>query len=277
MNEEFKELYKAGETAGAAVERLAAILKLLRGENGCPWDRVQTHESIKQCMIEEAYEALDAIERGDMDNLEEELGDLLLQVVFHGGIGSENDNFDLNTIANRVSDKMIRRHPHIFSKESAKTIDKVIEKWENVKRQEKGEASHSEILSEIPKALPALTRSYKIQAKAAEAGFDWDDVSGAFAKLDEERGELIEAYNDGVEDRLREELGDLLFSVVNVARFLGIDPEEALNGTSRKFIKRFHYIETTAREDGKKLEEMSLDEMDELWERAKADESSFYK
>ena len=276
MKEEYKEFYKTGATAEEAIMRLIAILKLLRGEDGCPWDRVQTHDSIKKCMIEEAYEALDAIERNDIENLEEELGDLLLQVVFHAGIAEENGSFDITSIANRVSDKMIRRHPHIFLKENAKTIDKVVEKWENVKRQERGRLSTTDILLEIPRALPALIRSFKIQEKAADVGFDWEDESGALLKLDEELGEFIEAYRKGEDKRrLADEIGDVLFSVVNVARFLGIDPEDALNNTSRKFISRFHYIEQAALGSDKKLEDMSLDEMDSLWEQAKVSEVTF--
>jgi tetrapyrrole methylase family protein/MazG family protein len=269
------DIYSPGTSAEAALTRLITILKLLRGEDGCAWDRVQTHESIKQCVIEEAYEVLDAIERHDIDNLEEELGDLLLQVVFHAGIAEETGGFDMQSIANRVSNKLIRRHPHIFLKENAKTIDKVVEKWENVKRQERGELSHTDILNEIPRALPALIRSFKIQEKAADAGFDWEDESGALLKLNEELEEFIDAYNEGGgAERLTDEIGDMLFSVVNVARFLGIDPENALNSTSRKFISRFHYIEQTAAESGKKLEQMSLDEMDSLWELAKSCEGS---
>ncbi|MDR0425045.1 MAG: nucleoside triphosphate pyrophosphohydrolase [Clostridiales Family XIII bacterium] len=269
LRAEYARLYERRAGAGDAVARLAEILGVLRGEGGCPWDMAQTHESIKQCLIEEAYEAKDAIERGDMDNLEEELGDVLLQVVFHGEMASEKGLFGLADIANRVSDKMIRRHPHIFSKESAKTIDKVIEKWENVKRQEKGALMHSEILGSIPKALPALTRSFKVQAKAAEAGFDWESVDGAFAKVEEEAKELLEACAVGDKARLKDELGDLLFSVVNVARFLKIDPEDALEGASRKFMERFAFVESEAYSAGRKLEDMALCEMDELWEKAK--------
>jgi tetrapyrrole methylase family protein/MazG family protein len=270
LKEEYAALYGRRDGAGDALERLRDIIRLLRGENGCPWDKEQTHESIRQCMIEEAYEAKDAIDRGDMDNLEEELGDVLLQVVFHGDIGCENGTFDLISIANRVSDKMIRRHPHIFSKENIKTIDKVIEKWENVKRQEKGMPSHTEILRDIPKALPALTRSCKVQAKAAKTGFDHERVQDAFSKVEEEMKELLDAYQDGEpQARLKDELGDLLFSVVNVARFMEIDPEDALNGTSQKFIERFCFIETAANSSGKTLEQMTAKEMDKLWRQAK--------
>ncbi|MDR1136360.1 MAG: nucleoside triphosphate pyrophosphohydrolase [Clostridiales Family XIII bacterium] len=269
LNPEFARLYEARQEAGDAVERLAEIMRILRGEGGCPWDMVQTHESIKQCLIEEAYEAKEAIERGDMDNLEEEMGDVLLQVVFHGEMASENSIFNLTSIVNRVSDKLIRRHPHIFSKESAKTIDKVIEKWENVKRQEKGVLMYSELLNSIPIALPSLTRSFKVQAKAAEAGFDWESVDGAFKKVEEETAELLDACRDGEKARLKDELGDLLFSVVNVARFIGVDPEDALSGASRKFIERFTFVENTALGIGKELKDMTFDELDELWEKAK--------
>jgi tetrapyrrole methylase family protein/MazG family protein len=270
LRAEYAHLYAARESAGAAVERLAEILTLLRSENGCPWDKAQTHDSVKQCLIEEAYEAKDAIDRSDTDNLEEELGDVLFQVIFHAGLGAEKGDFDLRGVANREADKMIRRHPHIFSKENAKTIDKVLEKWENVKRQEKGIQSHTERLQEIPKALPALTRSYKIQKRAAGAGFDWRHVEDAFAKVKEEAGELLAACQRGEHAGIRDELGDLLFSVVNVARFLDVDPEDALNGASQKFIERFQYVETAAATAGRALTEMTPDALDVLWEQAKA-------
>ena len=253
-----------------ALERLIKILEILRKK--CPWDMAQTHESLRICMLEEAYEVCEAIDAGNPDNLEEELGDVLLQVLFHSSLAKETSKFDLVSVINRECDKLIRRHPHVFSKENAKSIDKAVEKWENVKWKEKGDSSYSERMIAIPRALPALIRSYKIQAKAAEAGFDWDDVSGAFQKIKEETEELTLACGDSDSGRVSEEIGDLLFSIVNTARFLNVNPEQALNATSEKFIKRFAYIESEASARGDKLEHMTLKEMDELWEMAKLTE-----
>jgi len=269
MKEKYAKYYQEGKTIEEAFRRLVDILKLLRSEDGCPWDRAQTHKSIRSCLIEEAYEAADAIDKEDYDNLEEELGDLLLQVIFHANLGEESGVFDLRSIINRECDKMLRRHPHVFSGNNAESIDKVLEKWENVKRKEKGTATHTDSLLNVPNALPALIRSCKIQKKAAEVGFDWDDVSGAFSKIKEETDELLEIYQKEDKARIMEEVGDLLFAVVNVARFLGVNPEDALNFTSSKFIDRFGFIERTASLQGKKLEHMSLEEMDKLWEQAK--------
>jgi tetrapyrrole methylase family protein/MazG family protein len=270
MREEYAKYYEEGKTAEEAVKRLADIIALLRSEEGCPWDREQDHESIRSCLVEEAYEAVDAIDCGDFDQLEDELGDVLLQVVFHANLGGEEGKFDLCSIANRECEKMIRRHPHVFLNKNSESIDKVLEKWENVKRKERGTSTHTDSLKNVPNALPALIRSYKIQKKAAEVGFDWDDVSEAFSKVKEETYELLEIYQGNDEASIMEEVGDLLFAVVNVARFLGVNPEEALNFTSSKFIDRFGYIEKTAKLQGKRLEEMSLEEMDKLWEQAKA-------
>ncbi|WP_206458793.1 nucleoside triphosphate pyrophosphohydrolase [Anaerovorax sp. IOR16] len=272
----YEELYETGKTAEEAVGRLKKIIHVLRGENGCPWDRVQTHSTLRRCMIEEAYEVIEAIDNQDFNNLEEELGDVLLQVVMHSEIGEEEGNLHLTAIANRECEKMLRRHPHVFGKKNAvfsnnhaESIDNVLEKWENVKRKEHGVVSRTESMRNIPKALPALLRSEKIQKKAAEVGFDWDQVEDAFAKVKEETLELLEIYEGIDKNRIKEEVGDLLFAVVNVARFLGIDPEDALNGTSQKFIERFEFIESTAEAQGRKLDEMSLQEMDKLWDEAK--------
>lgn len=270
MREKYAKYHKEGKTAEEAIKRLADIIALLRSEEGCPWDKVQTHKSIRSCLLEEAYEVADAIDNEDYDNLEEELGDVLLQVVFHANLGVEEQKFDLCSIANRECDKMIRRHPHVFLNKNLESIDKVLEKWENVKRKERGTASHTDSMMDVPKALPALIRSNKIQKKAAEVGFDWEDVSEAFSKVKEETYELLEIYQGNDETSIKEEVGDLLFAVVNVARFLGVNPEEALNFTSSKFIDRFGFIEKTAKLQGKRLEDMSLEEMDKLWDQAKA-------
>lgn len=265
---EYEKLNIEAQRPEEAIRRLIDILKVLRKE--CPWDREQTHESLRVCMLEEAYEVIEAINTGNYENLEEELGDVFLQILFHASLAEEKNRFDLTDIINKECQKMIRRHPHVFLREEANSIDKALEKWENVKRREHGEASHTARLSAVPKALPALTRSYKIQARAAEVGFDWDDVACAFLKIDEEMSELKEAVESGQKGKIVEELGDLIFSAVNAARFLGVDPEEALNLTSEKFIKRFSEIEKAALASGRRLEEMSLEEMDLLWEYAKS-------
>lgn len=265
--EEYKHLYKVADNSGEAIKRLIEIVNILRKE--CPWDKEQTHESLRKCMIEEAYETIEAINNSDLDNLEEELGDVLLQVVFHSCLTQEKEQFDFTRVANRECDKMLRRHPHVFLKETVKTIDKALEKWENMKRNEKGDTNCTSRLESVPKALPALMRSYKVQAKAAEVGFDWDDVVCAFQKIREETEELLEVYTKDDKNGITEELGDLLFSVVNAARFLKVDPEEALNLSSDKFIRRFAFIENAAETQKVLLQDMSLKEMDMLWEKAK--------
>ena len=270
MEKRYSYLTDEGKTAGEALTRLVDILEILRRE--CPWDKAQTHESLRICMLEEAYEACDAIDNGNMDNLEEELGDVLLQVLFHSALAEETLKFSLVSVINRECEKMIRRHPHVFSKENAKSIDKAVEKWENVKWKEKENSSFSKRIRSIPKAMPALIRSYKIQGKAAEAGFDWDDVSDAFQKIIEETNELALVCGGLDDEKKYDELGDLLFSVVNVSRFLNVNPEQALNGTSEKFIRRFAFIEGEAKSQGKELVDMTLGEMDRLWEKAKLKE-----
>ena len=278
MKEQYRGLAETAKDKQEAIERLAEIIGILRKE--CPWDKVQTHESLRPGMLEEAYEVVDAINNHDLENLREELGDVLLQVVFHAHIEEENQNFDLTDVINEECEKMIRRHPHVFLEESennhAKSIDKVLEKWENIKVQEKGTSDVTSRMEKVPKALPALVRAAKIQKKAAESGFDWDDISGAFEKVQEEYREVSECYaeNPSGLDALKEEVGDLLFSVVNIARFLGIDPEDALDYTNNKFIRRFSYVEKAALACGRELEEMSLSEMDELWNEAKKLEHS---
>lgn len=267
MKEEYRELYLTKEDEGEALRRLSEIVKILRKE--CPWDRVQTHETLTRCMLEEAYEAVDAIQEKDGDNLREELGDVLLQVVFHSNLSEAEGDFNLADVINEECEKMLRRHPHIFLEEKVKTIDKALERWENMKSKEHDEKSYTERLQRVPKALPALLRGSKVQSKASKIGFDWDDVEGAFQKVEEEFLELKDAYEKDDKKHMAEEFGDLLFSMVNVSRFLNIDPEEALNGSTAKFIERFRYMEKASVERGLDLERMSLEEMDKLWIEAK--------
>ncbi|MDO4482729.1 MAG: nucleoside triphosphate pyrophosphohydrolase [Bacillota bacterium] len=270
---DFERISRDSLTEGEAFERLTEIIRYLRSEEGCPWDKVQTHESLRKCLIEESYEVIDAINRKNSELLEEELGDLILQGVFHGLIAEDDKNFDLISVLNRVSNKMIFRHPHVFLRENAEneaeTLDKALIKWENMKHQEKRQKSQTQVMNDIPKELPALMRSYKIQKKAREVGFDWDNVKEAFKKVKEEIGELEEICAEGSREHIMEELGDVLFSVVNVARFLDVDPEEALNFTSEKFIRRFEYIENNAVLQNRELTDMTLEEMDRLWDEAK--------
>ncbi len=267
MKEQYMYVSERADSQERAIARLAEIIKILRVE--CPWDRVQTHESLRECLLEESYEVVEAINNNDALNLREELGDVLLQVVFHAALSEEAGGFNLCDVINEECEKMIRRHPHVFLEEKAKSIDKVLEKWENIKVKEAGTTNHTSRLSKVPKALPALIRAKKVQKKAADVGFDWDDIGPAWSKIEEESLELKDAYEKRDVAATKEELGDLLFSIVNVARFLNVDPEEALTSTTDKFIRRFAYIEKSALTCGKRLEDMSLEEMDALWEEAK--------
>jgi len=250
-------------------EDLVEIIKILRSPEGCPWDREQTHESIRKNFIEETYEVIEAIDNGDKQLLKEELGDVLLQVLFHSSMESEQGVFDIYDVITGICKKLILRHPHVFGDVEAKDSKQVLTNWDNIKKTEKNQKSDSEVLKSIPRNLPALMRAVKIQAKAAKTGFDWDNYKDAFKKIDEEKNELIKAINNNDKNNIEEEIGDLLFSVVNVCRFFDIEPEEALTKTNDKFVKRFTQLEKLAEEKGKKLNEMTLDEMDELWDFVK--------
>jgi tetrapyrrole methylase family protein/MazG family protein len=252
---------------------LVGIMATLRGRDGCPWDREQTHHSIRRYLIEETYEVLDAIERQNMHSLREELGDLLLQIVFHAQMAKEQGHFDMDDVVRSVCDKMIYRHPHVFGREKVRDADEVLANWERLKRREKGDAGKS-CLADVPRNLPALLRADRVQSKAARVGFDWPDYRGAFAKLDEELVELRDVLDEGNPERTREELGDLLFAVVNVARLLNIDAEEALRLTVDKFTRRFALVEEKCRLSGREPGRVSLSEMDEWWEAAKKREKS---
>lgn len=250
------------------VSDLQEIVRLLRAPGGCPWDREQTHESIRRNFLEEAYEVAEAIDEQDADHLKEELGDVLLQVLFHSCIEEEAGRFSLDDVADGVSKKLIFRHPHVFGETEVKGSGEVLHNWEELKRQEKGQETHSQALSSVARSLPALWRAEKVQSKAKKVGFDWPSIDGAMDKLEEELSELREAVKD--RSNPVEELGDLLFAAVNVARFLSADPEETLHKACDKFIHRFHLVEELAAQQGDTLERMSLAEMDKLWDQAKA-------
>ena len=249
------------------VKDLEEIVRILRAPGGCPWDAEQTHQSIRRNFLEEAYEAVEAIDEGSPEHLEEELGDVLLQVVMHARMEQEAGRFDLDGVADGICKKLIYRHPHVFWDVAVSGTGEVLSNWEALKRKEKGQATNTDALEAVARALPALWRAEKVQKKARKAGFDWPDVSGALDKLSEELEELKTAAAEGT--NVEEELGDLLFSAVNAARFLKVDPEDALNGATDKFIGRFRKVEAQAAAQGKAMEDMGLEELDALWERAK--------
>ncbi|OQC01273.1 MAG: Nucleoside triphosphate pyrophosphohydrolase/pyrophosphatase MazG [Firmicutes bacterium ADurb.Bin099] len=248
---------------------LVEIMAKLRSDSGCPWDKEQTHESITTCLIEEAYETCDAIIDNDIEKMTEELGDVLLQVVFHAQIGKENGTFDLSDITDGICRKLIFRHPHIFGDKKMDTAEQVLESWERIKIKEKGYKSEADSMSNIPKTFPALMRANKIQSKAERVGFDWPDVWGAFDKVYEEAHELKRAIETEDTEKQKEEAGDLLFAVVNVCRFLDIDPEQSLDASSDKFIKRFSHVENSCNDKGQFMKEMTLEQLDKYWNEAK--------
>ncbi len=261
------EMEKEKEYAAAWLQ-LLEIMERLRAEDGCPWDRAQTHESLKRYMIEETYESLEAIDSGKPEKMAEELGDLLLQVVFHAQLGREAGTFDIGDVLEAVNAKMIRRHPHVFGKETAATPAAVMEKWDAIKQRE-GKSKRE--MFHVPAGLPALLRAQKVQEKAARQGFDWDSAEGAWDKITEELAELREA---SAEHR-REELGDLLFAVVNLARFLDCDAEDALSAANDKFVRRYLRARELAEAAGADWGSLDLAKMDAFWEAVKAEERAF--
>jgi tetrapyrrole methylase family protein/MazG family protein len=248
---------------------LLDVMEKLRSQEGCPWDKEQSHESLKKYLIEESYEVLEAINKKDDVELTEELGDVLFQIVFHSQIGKEEGFFNINDVINGVCDKMIKRHPHVFGDIEVNNSEEVLTNWDALKKKEQGLKTHTDELRHVAQALPALMRASKVQKKAAKVGFDWDKVECALDKVLEEYYEVKDVYKSKGRVKIVEEIGDLIFACVNVARFLDIDPEFALNYTIEKFITRFAYIEKGAREKGLDMEDMTLNEMDELWEKAK--------
>ena len=260
-NFEFKENYNVAD--------LVKIMEILRGENGCPWDKEQTHDSIRNNFLEEVYEVCDAIDRQSVVDMKEELGDVLLQIVFHTQIEKEQGSFDLEEVADGVCKKLILRHPHIFGDVKADTSEKVLDNWDKIKMQEKGQESYTDTLKSVPAAFPALMRAAKVQKRAAKANFDWEDIYEPLMKVGEELSELEEAIENGCPNSIYEELGDLLFAVVNVSRFLKIDSEQALNSATDKFIDRFEKVEEMCKKRGIDMKKSSLEELDSIWDEVK--------
>ena len=252
-----------------SIDDLRDIMVQLRGENGCPWDKVQTHQSIKKSMIEECYEAIDALDSGDDHAFANELGDVLLQVVFHARIAEERGAFDFDDVVNEICTKLITRHTHDFGKDNAVSAEEALGQWEKNKKKEKNLDSYTAMLEDVPHYLPALMRSEKIQKKAGSVGFDWEETEPIYDKIAEETAEVKEAVKNGNADEIEEEYGDLLFAVVNLGRHLKVTPEIALTKASDKFVKRFKKMEEKAISDGKDMAELSAKELDELWEFVK--------
>lgn len=258
---QYKDAYDVGD--------LARIVSILRAPGGCPWDREQTHQSIRQNMLEEAYEACEAIDQADTDHLKEELGDVLLQVALHAQMEKESGSFTLDDVADGICKKLIFRHPHVFGDVHADDTNQALNTWDAMKRVEKSQTTYTDTLQAVARSLPALWRAEKVQKKAKKAGFDWPDAQGAVDKLSEETGELKAAMTG--QGDVAEELGDLLFACVNVSRFLGVDAEAALTAATDKFIRRFALVEEKAAAQGRDMKELSLSQLDALWDSAKED------
>lgn len=242
----------------------------LRGPNGCPWDQKQTHETLKRYLIEETYELLDAINNDDVDGIMEELGDVLLQVMLHAQIGEDEGYFNIDEVIETINEKMIRRHPHVFGDISVEDADEVVSNWEQIKREEKLERETQSLLDSVAKSLPSLSRALHLQKKAGKVGFDWQDDAPMWAKIEEEIGELkVELKKDRNEKKAMQEFGDLLFALVNIARYYAIEPEDALHATNEKFYRRFGFIEEKVKSKGKEMTDLSLEELDAIWEEAK--------
>jgi MazG family protein len=271
-------------TAGQRFEKLVALQARLRAPNGCPWDREQTHSSLRTYLIEEAYEVLDALESGDDAKFAEEMGDLLLQIVFHSQIASEEARFTIADVIREIHQKMVRRHPHVFGEKRAKDAAEVLKNWENIKSEErrvkqakvldnaKQKENPESLLAGVPRGLPAALEGFQLTRRAARIGFDWDDAEGIFEKIREEGAELRHALETKDQPRIEEEVGDLLFAAVNLARFVQVDPEIALKKANAKFANRFRAMECLARENGCELAGTPRPEMEALWETAKRNE-----
>lgn len=256
------------------IDRLLEIMRRLRAPQGCPWDREQTLDSLKRYLIEECYEELDAIDSGDRAKIREELGDVLLQVVFQAQICAEAGEFTFEDVAAAIADKLVRRHPHVFGEVKVAGADEVLRNWDAIKRTEGGAEKPKSAVDGVPKSLPALQKADQVQSRAARVGFDWDEIHQVVAKLDEEIAELKEALASGDAAHIREEIGDVLFTVVNLTRFVKCSAEEALHRTTAKFIRRFQEVERLVHTQGRSLDGCTLAELDALWDEAKRTETA---
>ena len=273
------------DSTGKLFEKLVEIMATLRGPNGCPWDKEQDSNTLKPMLVEEVYEVLEAIDNRDFDGVSEELGDLLLHIVFQAQLGKESGKFDINTVITKICEKLIRRHPHVFGTESAGSSEEVIRNWEAIKAREKAQKLNSRtpeqrsLLEGIPSKLPAIHEAHQISSRAARVGFDWPDIEGIFDKLQEELRELRDVIGEDAnedvkaprQDRIEDEIGDLLFVMVNIARYLKIDSESALKRANRKFKSRFQFMEAALAREGKTLDQVDVNEMEALWQRAKSE------
>ena len=260
-NFDFKDKY--------SIDDLRQIIEILRSENGCPWDKVQTHESIRTDLIEETYEVCEGIDKNSPEMLREELGDLLLQIVFHAQIERENGTFDFDDVCNDICQKLVYRHPHVFGDAVANNTKEALDSWDSVKASLKGTKTASSKMDSIALELPALMRAQKVQSKASKVGFDWESQDGAFSKLNEEINELKIAISHNNQAEIEDEFGDVLFSCVNISRFIGVDSEEALKASTDKFITRFKLVEKMALENNIDMKSSSIEELDALWDKAK--------
>ena len=254
----------------AEFKKLTEIIDILMGENGYPWDKVQTRESLKPYLVEETYETLEALDGNNPEEIKEELGDLLYQILFHAKISENKNEFNIADVIESISNKMVHRHPHVFKEKNLETPDQVVTQWEEIKTKEKSKIGRKSVLDGIPSYLPSLQRSQKLQKKAAKQGFDWDEINSVLDKLDEEVAEFKNAVQSGKKKDMKEELGDILFVLVNIAKFNKIDAEEALRSTNNKFIKRFQHIEAEVAKRGKTLKETPLEELEQYWQDAKS-------
>ena len=250
-------------------KELVGVIAILRSENGCPWDREQTHETLKSTLIEETYETLEAIDTGDPKKLKEELGDLLLNVMLQAQIAAEHKDFDIYAVIETLTEKLIRRHPHVFGDTDVEDSDEVVKNWEEIKRQEAGYEDRKSVLDGIPDALPTLLRAQKIQNRAARVGFDWEELADVVAKVDEELQEVKASMRTDEPEAVSMELGDLFFAIVNLCRFMEIQAEETLRAANRKFMTRFKWMEAELERRGTNFEAQDLESLDAIWEEAK--------